>query len=444
MSLEPPSQVPQESAQGSKWAVISIVCGALGLLTSACIVASPLSIVGIFAGVTHLRRERESRSMAIAGITLSALGFIAMIVFAVIYVQLAPGAYVRSMGGIPGDPGSGLDKSEVPFEFELTWTLQKNVIGIGIGDVTSDSVPEILLSVTDHRTSTIDAVDKDGHTILSIPGGAEFVEVGRGPDGPRIIIPENGARMLDLQGNSLWVYQNEYHLDDIRMGDIDGDGIDEVITGTNGSGGLRLLSHTGEVLWEDLAMGNCWSQAILDAHDGETARIFSSSSDLWITEYNTDGKIVGRIGGPDRRIAHFDVRRAGPKGKLQFISKGGFPGHYTAVAFDETGKVQWETPVANSTIFGAHRHYAHGDLSGDGEDDWVFKMDKNQLAAVTAGGVYLATVTTSSEISAFEVLPVPNDRGLVIVTDQDGTYAYRLKAGQPVNANSLSGSDQKS
>ena len=59
-------------------------------------------------------------------------------------------------------------------------------------------------------------------------------------------------------GTKLWEETGGQGVDDVWAADLDGDGIDEVIVGYNGSTGLHVFSADGKRLWKRTDMGNVW------------------------------------------------------------------------------------------------------------------------------------------------------------------------------------------
>jgi hypothetical protein len=444
MSIEPPPQVPSDEPPSAKWAIISIVCGAIALLGSACIAGIAVGIAGIISGFIHLRTPGASRPLAYAGIACSLAGIACSIAFIFIYIALVPrmSGSIMETRKVNAIPGAGLVKSSAIYEFESAWDVTiDSPTAIGIGDWTGDGVPEVLLSISGHAVgdNSFVALDSAGRDAgkLAMPMYGEIVESGRGKDGSRLLIVDAGRRTMHVfkhDGAPLWDFEHEHGIDDARMGDVDGDRIDEVIVGMNGGGGLRFFSSDGEELWKDMSRGNHWCQAILNANADSPAVILSSSADMNIVRYGEDGSELDVFSIPSTSIADFAVRRSDTDGQLQFIT-GDIHPIDTAVGFDESGKVRWQTTVGEDRLFGAIRKYSYGDLNGDKQDEWVFMLDADTFAVVSDDGKLIATLDAPPDFEAYQVLPVPDGRALLVAMCDERVWAYRLIEGtRPVMA----------
>jgi thiol-disulfide isomerase/thioredoxin len=69
-------------------------------------------------------------------------------------------------------------------------------------------------------------------------------------------------------GTKLWEEASSQGIDDVWAADLDGDGVDEVIAGYNGSTGLHLFSADAKRIWQRTDIGNVWHVAAGDL-DGD-------------------------------------------------------------------------------------------------------------------------------------------------------------------------------
>src|SRR5262249_19091612 len=77
-------------------------------------------------------------------------------------------------------------------------------------------------------------------------------------------------------------------IDDVWAVDLDGDGLDEVIVGFNGSTGLHALNGKGEVLWKVTGIGNVWHVSGGDMGDGKRQVVTTSGAGR-VHFFNADG-----------------------------------------------------------------------------------------------------------------------------------------------------------
>lgn len=456
-----PSRSPSNAVENSKWAIVSLVCGVFAILGGACVLGGLFGVAGIVAGIAHLRNQSASRGLAKFGLGLSVFGLVLSIGFLVIYFQLGP-ELPKMMGvrmPVTGEPGVGLAKSNVPWEFEEVWRVpDASMSTLAVGDVTGDGIPELVAPAYENTSNSheIAVLGHDGKLIKRIasPTFSELIEVGRGPDGPRLFVcgsRDETVYMLDQDGNELWSHKFGSDVNDCRMGDVDGDGFDDVLVGLNGSGGLHLFSCDGKWLWSDMTRGKHWRQAIVEASGDKPAAILSSSVDFKITRYALDGSVQQIIRPQGAFVSDFDVHRSSSDGRLWYITKGGNTQTPTAVVFDESGKIAWETPVGQHSLLGITRNFAYGQLRGGDAGEWLFMLDEHRLAVVTESGTWIATFEVGSrygykvtidddgefqlgksnkpDIYALAVLPVADGPSLLVVHGEGGLRAYRLKRG---------------
>lgn len=464
-----PSLTPSNAFENSKWAIVSLVCGAFAILGGACVFGLLFGVAGIVAGVAHLRNQSVSRGLAKFGLGLSTFGLVLSIGFLVVYIQLGSRWSERHplRPAVTGAPGTGLAKSDVPWEFEEVWEITLDSISkddnsistMAIGDVVGDVAPEILIVTCAFESEKFNChvLDANGReiSVIPLPQRAWFLETGQGPEGPRLLIGDalndecDSIMMINLAGEVLWSHTFNESIDDRRLGDIDGDGLSEVLVGLDGGGGLHLFDIGGKKLWSDTTREEYWSQAILDTALDEQAVVLSSTDDGEVVRYGPDGSKVGTIQPRGEYIADFAVRRSGPGGKLQFISEGGSMDNETALVFDERGAIAWETPVDDNWLLNTAREYAYGKLRGEAEGEWVFMLDEHRFVAVSESGTWIATLSlemqenkvsmelgdgtfeevdfSNPDVLSFVVLPVLGEQELLVLQGTREVRAYRLK-----------------
>lgn len=180
-------------------------------------------------------------------------------------------------------------------------------------------------------------------TFSSSPGFVQFVDVkgngkwaylNRGGGGWR------DASLLDNTGGVVWTYGGMPGVDDMAVGDLDGDGVLDFVVGFNGGGGVRRLDKNSAHQWTE-PDGNVWHVEIVDT-DGD--------GKLEIVHSNARGEITVR--DPSGRV----VRRAKP-----------------ASYFSDFSLCRWPSRTARQFL-----------LSAEDDKVWIFDYDGKTLAMLDA------------------------------------------------------------
>lgn len=88
---EPPADLNYESPRTSRMAIVSLVCGAVGLVAFCTLVPSILGVVLGAAALPPIQRgEARGRGLAIGGIVLGAIGALAGVIIWIVLVQSPP------------------------------------------------------------------------------------------------------------------------------------------------------------------------------------------------------------------------------------------------------------------------------------------------------------------------------------------------------------------
>lgn len=197
------------------------------------------------------------------------------------------------------------------------------------------SLRNVVLQIRDGKTGMLEKQSAPEALLACEGQGANWVHQRllicnlRGEDSPRDFVVKLGKTVLafdqDLQ--VLWSYSNPW--DEYTkcpayipsVGDIDGDGRDEV------NGGYFLLDDDGSVIWEEQWGRNMDSVAIAP-WDGGKMRAFGSGFGHVLDE---EGNVILRLGedlvphGQELRVADFDQNVPGPEMAIRY------EGHKTPV-----------------------------------------------------------------------------------------------------------------
>ncbi|MEK7274342.1 MAG: FG-GAP-like repeat-containing protein, partial [Candidatus Desantisbacteria bacterium] len=230
---------------------------------------------------------------------------------------------------------------------ETVWSkpTDGNCLGVGLGDLNNDSLPEIAVYIYNpiQNSGTLSAINRDASTkwATRIPNKTPL--------------------------NTKAIYQR-----DPSLGDVDGDGCcDVVINACDGS--LWVISgKDGKEIWHkefsNALSGYCGKTAVIDLdNDGKAEVIIASTSHFGV--YRNDGSLWWQTEGCDFAIADLDGDK---KPEIVVI---GYVGMVKSYRYD--GSIFW---------FKAYSLDAAGpaiaDIDGDGKPEVVLPVEDNYICAL--------------------------------------------------------------
>jgi hypothetical protein len=205
------------------------------------------------------------------------------------------------------------------------WTTAGDVTDIAVGDLNGDEKEDVVAIDNFMLPATLHAISGDGPPPLwskPIEGYAVAVgDINRESPGKEVIAGGyNGTAWVinayDKDGNPLWSYPVTGQVKDIEIGDVDGDGIDDVVACNSVQSNIYAINGTGANItgWPltgiitgtpvvDLAIGPLDGKAGVDvAAIGEAAigclYVYDSTGDLMWSDNATRGRTV-EIGDVD-------------------------------------------------------------------------------------------------------------------------------------------------
>jgi thiol-disulfide isomerase/thioredoxin len=196
-----------------------------------------------------------------------------------------------------------------------------------------------------------DVLDSGGKTTRTfrLPGSGQpivrFARLARDSENLLAFGPW-GASVLasKVDGSKLWEETGGQGIDDVWAADLDGDGVDEVIVGYNGSTGLHVFSADGKRLWKRTDMGNVWHVTAADLdHDGKPEVVTTSAQGKVHVFSPGDGKPLRTLdAGLYANMVRTAPGRAIPsaRGDLVLVIGSASPGE-AMVALGGDGKIHW-------------------------------------------------------------------------------------------------------
>ena len=187
-------------------------------------------------------------------------------------------------------PTTSKQQKEPPVGLELTWSREGKWSGIaGATGPTALYASEVLgrLVRLNEKGEELGATNT-GDTTSSI----RTAKLAR--DGECALLtfrhwgPSVKARSAD--GKLHWSYAEADAVDDVWAADLNGDELDEVIIGYNGSTGLRVLDNTGRLLWKNTTLKNVWHVAAGNVDEDARPAVVTASAAGKVHVFNAEGK----------------------------------------------------------------------------------------------------------------------------------------------------------
>jgi hypothetical protein len=225
--------------------------------------------------------------------------------------------------------------------------------------------------------------------------------------------------VFDARGTKLWQVKAGMGVDGAHWGDLDGDGVDEMIVGMNGGGGLQAWSAEGKMLWS-LNFGNVWNQAIVSATPGQPASIFATEAGGSVKVVSPSGKLMRSLKSNGGYYAEMSAARG--TGTIQILALN----KSEITAFDDQGNISW---TSSALADGSWRkpNFASGDLDGDGVADWVFLDGSGSLVVANMKGQRISSIPERRNVESFAIAPRTNHGGVLIVLTGHVLKAYELR-----------------
>jgi hypothetical protein len=147
-------------------------------------------------------------------------------------------------------------------------------------------------------------------------------------------------------GTLLWQYASGNAVNDLCAADLDGDGLDEVVAGYNGGGGVEAVSREGKPVWADRSVTNVWDVDAGDLSGSGLPEIICPGKATNVHVIDAQGAALAPVeAGQDSRVLCIVPATAGTPAALVV---GGYAKRpYIGLKAD--GQRMWEVNVDQQT-----------------------------------------------------------------------------------------------
>ncbi len=332
----------------------------------------------------------------------------------------------------------------------LLWRYLTNywVWHVAIGDLNGDSFNDVV-GYDAQSPSYLYAINSSGNLLwqyqLPVTGSgneiAEHIAIGDiNDDGKNeVIVGADGMTAIYVfnpSGEVIWTYDTPSYIPNIKIGDIDGDGIKDVIvsSGYAGPGWLIVINGTGSQMWNysfgqrigesvygDLNNDGKNDIVVLDWY-GDNVYVINNSGDSLIWSYslpaNSNTIAIGDIGNSDINIII------------------GCADGYVYV-LDSSGGLIWDYFVGGSVS-----KVAVGDLVNDGINDIALSSHGgNAVYALNGSGGLIWKFNGTLPFRDLDIGDINGDgvNDVVTISDDRRTYVLTTGGNQPPNTPIITG-----
>lgn len=224
---------------------------------------------------------------------------------------------------------------------ELAWTIEGRWVGVAAG--TSPGVAYAL-----GRGGKLIELDATGKTRRELPFGSQGARLRLanlvGDKAYEFVSFDVWGRSVtatDERGQILWSYNEGQGVDDVWTADLDGNGLDEVIIGYNGTTGLHVLDNRGKPLWTYTRIANVWHVCAGDVTGDGIPEVVTTSARGQVHVFDAEGRKLKDLElGPYANLVR--LAKATPADRAACIVAGGREKEEAVlIGLNAEGQPQW-------------------------------------------------------------------------------------------------------
>lgn len=216
-------------------------------------------------------------------------------------------------------------------------------------------------------------------------------------------------------------------VNDVIAADITGDGVDELLVGYNGNGGLRLFDHQGNQLWRTRGIGNVWTVTAADINGDGIRRPVSTSAGGTVHIFDESGNQTNLLRPP----LYAQFVHAIPTGANDDLLLLGSAPDATlrpmAARIATDGEVRWTTRLELN-----EQHIRKSSVSPCGSLAAAVTADGHLFVFDLAAGETVATIQTVFG-AEFDWLARDGASPLLVIASERGLQAFEVVREDPAD-----------
>ncbi len=216
-------------------------------------------------------------------------------------------------------------------------------------------------------------------------------------------------------------------VNDVIAADITGNGVDELLVGYNGNGGLRLFDHDGNQLWRTRGIGNVWTVTAADIKGDGIRRPVSTSAGGTVHIFDESGNQTNLLRPP----LYAQFVHAIPTGANDdLLLLGSAPDAILrpmAARIATDGEVRWTTRLELN-----EQHIRKSSVSPCGSLAAAVTADGHLFVFDLADGETVATIQTVFG-AEFDWLARDGASPLLVIASERGLRAYEVVREDPAD-----------
>jgi hypothetical protein len=335
----------------------------------------------------------------------------------------------------------------------LLWSVSltgdlRNRNALAVGDVDGDSRKEVVIgtcSTSDNTVNAVTVIKNDGAVLWSMEmiDWVESVAVGDiDGDGRKEVVAGLGLRMsesgqfsgeplqvLSHTGEFLWSFPIAIRVFDVALGDLDGDGAQEIIAGSE-EGKVYVLKGNGTPFWSYTtadSSGFVHEVEVQDVNGDGEEEVIAASYDYNVYVIHSSGRLLWQSEvGLYTELAFADVNNDGIKDLVAGVMKpSGLPGPGQGIVYVFITAVQ-EGGASTVSITDPGLVSSSNPLVVDAVDESGVKVFISEISAETTIEIKKISNPSLTESLSFNSVIVDSPISISSDVKVSGTFKIRI------------------